>query len=506
MYSFNLQILKQILKQISINKWLSIILIYIGILVLCVGRFAYTNKSKDDSYDAIDYVAMILISPFLIVHRSIIWIYNNWKLVFTEYLPRFISWCFSKLWNTIHNLIIRPIKILYRIHQRFVTWLANLFVRFLIKIKNILYYLVVWPLQKFNQFLDKVFNFIYQEWNRIIVPFLRWGFINVYNLIDYIVIRPIRFLYRIHQRFVTWLSNHILKFITWLVDWIVRFVEWFSNHILKFITWLVDWIVRFVEWLVDWIMLLSNLINNILYYLIVWPVQKFKRFIDFVFTFVYQQIITFFQFLWDGIYRHILYLSKLCTKCINYLMEILPWIMEKTIEYFKYIWNGIYSHILYLLYKVLMNCINYLMQILPWIMEKTTEYFKYIWNGIYSHILYPLYKFLIYYPFYVFFSQTFLTGIWNQTYTLYCFLWNLSVKVLTEMYESFWNMYALIFTGRLTEIIIEMYESFWNMYARIFTGRLTEIIIEMYESCWNMYDDMSTALDNIWVRFTERYY
>ena len=43
------------------------------------------------------------------------------------------------------------------------------------------------------------------------------------------------------------------------------------------------------------------------------------------------------------------------------------------------------------------------------------------------------------------------------------------------------------------------------MYARIFTGRLTEILNEMYGSFWNAYDDMSIALDTMWVRFTERY-
>ena len=137
--------------------------------------------------------------------------------------------------------------------------------------------------------------------------------------------------------------------------------------------------------------------------------------------------------------------------------------------------------------------IDYFVEIFPWIINKTIEYITYIWGGIYDYLLYPLYRVFIYYPFYVFFWQTFLNGIWNQTYALYCFLWELSVKVLSSLNDTFWNMYNSLW---------ELYDTFWEIYARIFTGRLTAILNEMYESFWNAYNDMLGALDTMWVRIT----
>jgi len=74
-----------------IDRWtlfITVISIYAGVLSVCVARFAFSGKTKDDPRDFFDYTAMVLLSPFFIIHRSILWVYNNWQLIFTEYLPR----------------------------------------------------------------------------------------------------------------------------------------------------------------------------------------------------------------------------------------------------------------------------------------------------------------------------------------------------------------------------------------------------------------------------------
>jgi hypothetical protein len=74
MYNF----ISLIMAMDKLTTLIAVSTIYVAVLSICVARFAFSEKTKDDPHDILDYTAMVLLSPFFIVHRSGMWIYNNW--------------------------------------------------------------------------------------------------------------------------------------------------------------------------------------------------------------------------------------------------------------------------------------------------------------------------------------------------------------------------------------------------------------------------------------------
>ena len=247
---------------------------YVGILTICVGRFALANKTKDDPYDSLDYIAMILMSPFFIVHRSFTWLYNNWHLIFTDYLPRFFTWSIATLEKFINFFVIRPVQFILGVLNRILCWGIRQIEQFIIWVKprilsffnwvcdvivivfqfiqtvyqfvyDIFYYMCVWPMQKlvkfFNHLIDRLVNYVIFElvvpfakycWNDLALPFAKYCWNDLalpfakYCWNDLIV--------PLVQKCVEWI-NWFYDLLPWLLEKTIEYLFYIWNGIYGYI-------------------------------------------------------------------------------------------------------------------------------------------------------------------------------------------------------------------------------------------------------------------------------
>lgn len=174
--------------------------IYIGTISICTVRFAYKNEADQQDYDALDYMAMILLSPFFIVHKGVKWLYHNWTFVLFDRFPALLRWIFVNLINPVVKFIVTNTV-------RFVNW-----------------------------------AFLWWKW--ICLTLYDWLDYYIFQTIHIVTRWFVRNLFEVLVRTVEWMEHMIL----WLVD----FFEWLyiifdalldhiaSNYIRPFFWWVVE--------------------------------------------------------------------------------------------------------------------------------------------------------------------------------------------------------------------------------------------------------------------------
>ena len=185
--------------------------IYIIILVICTGRFARVNKSLNDPYDYFYYVAMVLMSPVFIIHKSIVWIKINWSWLLKVSQEK-VEWIFCQIFNFIRFVIYRPFRIIIDF------------------VKRIIIQIDEWGWQVVNQLYKWFINYV--EW---ITKWLKYVYIDVIVLnINYILNTYVDFVERIMIKICIWVNQ--------LYKWCINYVEWITKWLKYVIAQMIDYI------------------------------------------------------------------------------------------------------------------------------------------------------------------------------------------------------------------------------------------------------------------------
>ena len=328
---------------------------YVVLLSVCAIRFSTQNKTVNDPYDTLDYVAMVLLSPIFVIHKMYTWMTNNWEWLLFTYIPNvFIricsgvrilcSWLHINVIIRIYNFVAEIVKLCKKIYQQLHRFLLSIY-DFIVKLKDLLYMNLVEPVVCFiKDVVVKTVNYIY---NSVLYPLFEF-FLQLYNNI----VTQLRVFFNFCARqlivFFNYVCNQLTIFFNFLIRKFNEFVEYFAKVVPKLIAKLCEYIETFVEYFAK---VLRKLIAKLCEY-----IETFVKYLKYVWNGIYDNILhpmymyliyyPFYTFLWQNLIQtQLLKVWTFCEFTYNYLEEMfynaVVDFQEKCVNLYNKFWSTI---------------------------------------------------------------------------------------------------------------------------------------------------------------------
>lgn len=407
--------------------------VYVALVCVCAGRFTYVNKSVNDSYDAIDYFAMAIMSPIFILHKTSVWLKENWEWLLFDALPKITNAIYEFVAKFVRYYVIKPF--------RHLCFLVN----------NIV--------AKFGKMIRD-----------LVSPALEWLHVYVFipmvdvvsTVVDVVstVLQHLDHLFRDLTKKLIELTMDLLEFLWNISYWCVyKPTKWMAtNVIIPTVKLVREFFISVSEWLyihvytplskaiVELVLDLLNFLSDLSYWCVYMPTKWV------IINVVVPVIEWLHVYVYIPLSKLLLLIRDLTKKLAELIMNLLEFIS-------------------YLLLNVVVPVIEWIEKLLPVFYRSIEIYVRYIWDGIYVHILYPLYYWLFYYPIYELFYLRLLYVLLQMMQELYGVFWEFGEKCFVAFWTLFWELYAeavklyfAIFNGRFMHAWDRLYNGFWAFY------------------------------------------
>ena len=308
--------------------------IYVALLSICAIRFSVQNKTANDPYDAMDYIAMMLLSPIFIVHKMYVWMINNWKWLLFEHIPKIISrfsksviryckWIYSnvimKVFTFVRDVIKfcnKLINVIYTKLYHAVSFIYNLIVNFVASIKDFVYNHIIEPVILFiKKVIVRIVSFVY---NSVLCPLAKFIFENFDRLYNY-AIRQLTIYYNYVIRQLTIFYNYVIIQLTIFFKFIGRQLNTFLDFLAKILPKLLDNLVVYVKYV--WNGIYDNILHPLYMYLIYYP---------------------FYVFIWQNLVQIQLYrMWTLFVDAYNSFIQMMTHFYNAIIELYNKCWRAL---------------------------------------------------------------------------------------------------------------------------------------------------------------------
>ena len=505
---------------INANVLLIGIVVYAALLFCCMIVLAFKEKKPDNTQnlELIDYITMILLTPFYIVIEGSKWIYHNYYrivdwlydkvvLIFTQ-LSTFFIFCFEFICTQINYLftvmkqikkIISmigeavfevSIKVTLNIATRITTCAKNIIDRYILPIK----YIIVYVTEFLTLLCKAIWNVI---WSVMCNVF--WGVINFLKALLRICVIPIKNAVIYIVDFLTIVSKSIWKVLMHIGEIIYNFV---INVVLT----VRDFVITLYENFIVPVLTLFNMIITNFNYIAVNICYTIVKVIENVLT----EIANYFVYY-----------------AIEFARQVNLWVYMIVMVWGPYIWfefintlNTVITELNVILTHAILFVTRIVEMAIP-VIDKIYTILTFLWSNIYQVIIYPFYYYILYIPCYKWLYE----GILYNGYLFTCILYNKFGSALYNIYLilydkliSFfgiaWEAITDIFTKISTKVYTMLTNGYItgllsNMFAQIFT-QISTLFNEIGTKCSDLYTNVNISFYNmyinVWRIYTRNYY